>query len=159
LWHPARLTCSPAFVTFGLVSPAQNDEPALAAKAFSPLLRVLVVDDDSDTVATLLALLRSEGHEVQGASSGRAALAALRQLDPDVVISDIAMPNVNGWTLARQVRDVMGEKRPLMIAITGQYVKSLDKVLAHISGFDYYLTKPADPNVLMALVACAKAGR
>ena len=137
--------------------PAQNDEPSSGA-AFRPRIRVLVVDDDADTVSTLLALLRSEGHEVRGQSSGRTALDSLREFDPDVVISDIAMPSVDGWTVAREVRKRMGTQRPVLIAITGQYTKSADKVLSHISGFDFYLTKPADPNVLLALVSNAKTG-
>src|SRR5436190_24117746 len=137
--------------------PAQTDEnPATAS---NPRMRVLVVDDDADTVTTLLALLRNEGHEARGHGSGEAAIKALKDFDPDVVISDIAMPNVNGWALAREVRKKMGDSRPVLIAITGQYTKSADKVLAHISGFDFYLTKPADPNVLLALVTNARTGK
>ena len=117
-----------------------------------------MVDDDPDTVTTVLELLRNEGHDARGHGSGEAALKALHTFMPDVVISDIAMPNVNGWALAREVRQRMG-KHPLLIAITGEYTKSADKVLSHISGFDYYLTKPADPNVLLTLVAQAKTGK
>lgn len=133
------------------MSPALNDQPA-GGPAASRRLRVLVVDDDADTVTTFLSLLRDEGYDARGHASGQSAIDGLKQFDPDVVISDIAMPNVNGWTLAREVRRLMGEQRPLLIAITGQYTKSADKVLAHISGFDFYLTKPADPGVLLALV-------
>jgi DNA-binding response OmpR family regulator len=135
--------------------PAEKED---YARAPSARLRVLVVDDDPDTVATLLELLRNEGHEARGHGSGRAAVDALRSFVPDVVISDIAMPDVNGWTLAKEVRTVMG-KHPTLIAITGQYTKSSDKVLSHLSGFDYYLTKPADPKVLLALVAGGKSGK
>lgn len=116
------------------------------------------MDDDADTVTTFLSLLRDEGYDARGHASGQAAIDGLRQFDPDVVISDIAMPNVNGWTLAREVRRLMGPERPLLIAITGQYTKSADKALAHVSGFDFYLTKPADPDVLLALVEKGQAG-
>jgi DNA-binding response OmpR family regulator len=124
----------------------------------APNLRVLVVDDEPDTVAMLLEILRNEGYEARGHGSGQAAITALKEFDPDVVISDIAMPSVNGWTLAREVRKAMGEKRPVLIAITGQYTQSADKVRAHTSGFDFYLTKPADPNVVLNLVANGKTG-
>lgn len=137
--------------------PAQVDGPSSGA-APERKLRVLVVDDDADTVTTLLQLMRDEGYEARGHASGQAAIDALKPFDPDVVISDIAMPNVNGWTLAREVRRLMGQQRPLLIAITGQYTKSADKVLAHISGFDFYLTKPADPGVLLALVEKGQTG-
>jgi DNA-binding response OmpR family regulator len=137
------------------VFPAEKDQNLSAA---SPRLRVLVVDDDADTVATLLAVLRGEGYDARGNGSGQAAINALRAFMPDVVISDIGMPHVNGWTLAKEVRKVMG-KHPTLIAITGQYTSSSDKAVAHMSGFDHYLTKPADPEALLALVAGAKSAK
>ena len=131
--------------------------PTQSGETSRPRLRVLVVDDEPDTVSTLLAILRAEGYEVRGHGSGQAALNALGEFAPDVVISDIAMPNVNGWKLAREVLERMGDKRPVMIAITGQYLKSADKVLSHDSGFHFYLTKPADPDVLLRLVETARS--
>ena len=119
-------------------------------------LRVLVVDDEPDTVDTLLAILRGEGYDARGHASGQAALDALREYRPDVIISDIAMPNVSGWQLGREVLKVMGNNRPVMIAITGQHVQGADKVLSHSSGFHFYLTKPADPNVLVKLIETAR---
>src|SRR5688572_7199395 len=79
-------------------------------------LRVIVIDDLPDAVMMLLTLLRSEGYEVQGFGSAREALKHLQDFDPDVVISDIAMPQVSGWDLAREVRRVMGKFRPMLIA-------------------------------------------
>ena len=120
-------------------------------------LRVLVVDDEPDTVLTLLALLRDQGHDAEGYGSGAAALEAIEKSDPDVIVSDIGMPPPNGWDVARQVRQLKGAgPRPLMIAITGQYTKSADRMLAQIAGFDYFLTKPCDPQVLMALIEKAR---
>jgi CheY-like chemotaxis protein len=120
-------------------------------------LRVVVVDDDPDTVITMLALLREEGYEAEGYGSGRAALEAIAKSDPDVIVSDIGMPAPNGWDVARQVRAMKGAgPRPLMIAISGQYTKSADRVLAQIAGFDFFLTKPCDPQVLMALIERAR---
>ena len=115
-------------------------------------LRVLVVDDDRDTVLTLMALLREEGHEAQGVYDGRQALQATRDFDADAVIMDIAMPQLTGWDTARQMRETIGETRPLLIALSGQYTKGADRVLSQLAGFDYYLTKPCDPNVLLALL-------
>ena len=117
----------------------------------------MVVDDEPDTVITLLALLREEGYEADGFASGKSALEALVKLDPDVIISDIAMPTPNGWDLARAVRVAYPNgPRPLMIAISGMYTKGADRVLAQMAGFNYYLTKPCDPQVLIALIE--KAG-
>ena len=119
-------------------------------------LRVLVVDDDRDTVLTLMALLREEGHETKGVYDGRQALQAIPEFDADAVIMDIAMPQLTGWDTARQIRELIGPARPLLIALSGQYTKGADRVLSQIAGFDYYLTKPCDPNVLLALLASVK---
>jgi DNA-binding response OmpR family regulator len=120
-------------------------------------LRVIVVDDDPDTVMTLLDLLRDEGHDAHGYGSGKAGLEAIAELNPDVVVSDIAMPPPNGWDLAMEVRRLRGERPPpLMIAISGRYTKGADRVLAQISGFTYYLTKPCDPQVLIMLIEAAR---
>ena len=119
-------------------------------------LRVLVVDDEPDTVMTLLEVLREAGYHAEGFASGVGASQGFRDFDPDVIISDIAMPIVNGWDLARQVRVAMGNKRPLMIAISGQYTKRADKLLAELHGFNHYLTKPCDPDALLAILEKAK---
>jgi CheY-like chemotaxis protein len=130
------------------VVPKLSNEAALAAAS----LRVVVIDDDPDAVLMLLSLLRTEGYNPTGFGSARAAIRALPTLDPDVVISDVSMPFMNGWDLAREIRQIMGE-RPTLIGISGQYMRGPDKVLAELAGFNFYLTKPCDPKELMALLA------
>src|SRR5947207_10303197 len=95
-------------------------------------LRIVVVDDEPDTVVTLLELLREEDYDAEGFGSGAMALEAIPKLNPDVIISDIAMPPPNGWDVARKVREKMGGPPPLLIAISGQYTKGADRVLAQI---------------------------
>jgi two-component system, chemotaxis family, CheB/CheR fusion protein len=121
-------------------------------------LRVVVVDDLPDTVMMLLTLIRNDGYEAVGFSSGREALKNLERFDPDVVISDIAMPSVNGWDLAREIRRARGDARPMLIGISGKYMGGADKALAEIAGYNYYLTKPFDPKVLMELIKLAPTG-
>jgi CheY-like chemotaxis protein len=117
----------------------------------------MVVDDEPDTVMTLLELLRDEGYQAEGFAGGQVALEALRKMDPDVIISDIAMPAPNGWDLARAVRTAYANApRPLMIAVSGMYTKPADQLLAQAAGFNYTLTKPCDPQVLVALVEKAR---
>lgn len=137
-----------------VADPKQNSSSAHAARQ----LRIVVVDDEPDTVLTLLELLREQGYLADGYGSGAAALEAIGPLDPDVIISDIAMPPPNGWDLAKRIRALKGSgPRPMMIAISGRYTKSADRLLAQISGFNYYLTKPCDPQVLIALIEKAAA--
>jgi len=119
-------------------------------------LRVLVADDEHDTVLTLTELLREEGHEARGVHDGTDVMPAIREFDPDVVLLDIAMPGMTGWDVARQIRQVCGQERPLLIAISGVYKQSADQILGKLAGFNYYLAKPYDPSVLMTLLRDAQ---
>jgi DNA-binding response OmpR family regulator len=114
--------------------------------------RVLVVDDDKDTVDSLMALLETEGYNAKGIYSAQTIVSDVRDFDPDVVIMDIAMPGRNGWDAAHDVRHHRPGKRPMLIAVTGQYPKDGDKILGEISGFDYYFIKPFDTKVLLQLM-------
>ncbi len=137
--------------------PARAHTTKNAVRRQGPL-RVLVLDDEPDTVMTLLAILRDEGYEAQGFSHPSEALSHLREFDPDVVISDIAMPVMNGWNFAREVRDRMGEARPMLIAISGVYQKGADKIFASMAGYEFFLSKPCDPGVVITLIEKAKGG-
>jgi CheY-like chemotaxis protein len=119
---------------------------------------VVVVDAEPDTVMGLLASLRDLGYDAVGYASGKAALEGIQKLDPDVIISDITMPNPNGWDIARQVRKLKGNgERPLLIATSAlQYKEGADRLLAHTAGFNFYLTKPCDPRALMVLIEGAR---
>lgn len=127
----------------------QDGDPSSAPRA----LHVLVADDERDTVLTLLMLLRDEGHEVRGVHTGRQALAALRDFEPDAVLLDIALPELSGWEVAREIRKRTGDKGPLLIGISGEYKQGADKILSEIVGFDHYLLKPYEPRALLALLA------
>jgi DNA-binding response OmpR family regulator len=122
-------------------------------------LRVLVVDDEIDSVRTLVTLLNEEGFQARGAYSGKQALEMLRDFDPDGVLIDIAMPDISGWELARRIRDQTGEARPMIIGLTGQYKQASDKILADMSGFNHYLLKPYDFPWLRRLLAALKEPR
>ena len=129
-------------------------EPSKAPRSF----RVLVADDDRDTVITLTMLLRDEGYEVQGVNTGRNVIGAILDFSPDAVILDINLPDLSGWEVARRIRERRGPQ-PLLIGISGEYKKGADKVLAHISGFDHYLVKPCDPQMIFAALDELRAGR
>jgi DNA-binding response OmpR family regulator len=115
-------------------------------------LRVLVVDDERDSVDTLTVLLNDEGHEVRGLTRGKEVLDAVADFNPDAVLLDIAMPDTSGYELAKQIRQRYGEVKPMLIAISGRYKQASDKMLGQIVGFDHYLTKPYDPGVLLSLL-------
>lgn len=115
-------------------------------------LRVLVVDDERDSVDMLTLLLNDEGHEVRGLTRGKEVLDAVADFNPDAVLLDIAMPDTSGYELAKEIRRRYGEVKPMLIAISGRYKQVSDKMLGQIVGFDHYLTKPYDPGMLVSLL-------
>jgi CheY-like chemotaxis protein len=126
-------------------------DPAAIAPSRGPL-RVFVVDDEPDAVLTMVLLLRQRRYEAQGGCSGSEALNVLTKFDPHVIICDVAMPEMSGWDVATQVRQRMGDKRPMLIAISGQYTKQRHQEFARFKGFDHYLTKPCDLNALFSIL-------
>lgn len=114
-------------------------------------LRVLIADDERDQVATLALLLLDEGYEVREVYRGSEVLRMVSDFDPDVALIDIGMPGMTGYDVAREIRQVFGEERPLLIAITG-WKQSSDKILARLAGFDHHLAKPFDPQALLAII-------
>jgi len=100
---------------------------------------------------SLIAVLRDEGCEAMGAGNGTAALSAVHAFDPHVVIVDIALPDMTGWDVAREVRKQSQRKRTL-IAVTGTSVAKPDEVMSRIAGFDHFLLKPCDPSFLLNIL-------
>lgn len=116
-------------------------------------LRIILADDDRDTVDTLAALLRAEGHHVYAVYTGREVLPAIRLLRPDALILDIAVPGMSGYAVAQQVRHAFTDvRRPLMIAISGMWIDASDKAIARQVGFDHYLEKPCAPHAVLELL-------
>ena len=115
-------------------------------------LRVIVADDEADSVAMLKLLLNDEGHDVVGLQRGAEVIAAIEEFDPDAVVLDIAMPDKSGYEIAKEIRARYGNIRPLLIAISGRYKKVSDRMLGEIVGFDHYLLKPYEPKDLLALL-------
>jgi DNA-binding response OmpR family regulator len=116
-------------------------------------LRILLADDERDTVETLKTVLEDEGHTVLGLTNGREVITSIRLFRPDVVILDIAVPGYSGYAIAQMVRFSFTDmRRPLLIAITGMWKEFADRRLAEQVGFDYHLVKPCDPAALLALL-------
>ena len=120
---------------------------------FSPrALRIIVADDEADSVTALKLLLNDEGHDVIGLSKGAEVMRMVEEFKPDVVVLDIAMPDLSGYEIAKEIRKRHGQITPLLIAITGRYKQASDKMLGQIVGFDHYLVKPYEPKELLALL-------
>jgi len=117
-------------------------------------LRILIADDDRDTVLSLATLLLQEGHEVREIYRGDAVLDQVRVYKPDVLLLDIGMPGLTGFEVARHVRQELG-RAPLLIAVTA-WKQNSAKVLGKLVGFDHYLTKPYSIDELLGLIAPAR---
>jgi CheY-like chemotaxis protein len=115
-------------------------------------LRIVVADDDRDAVLTLAAVLEHEGHEVREVYRGSEVLRMVRDFDPDVALIDIGMPGMTGYDVARELRQLFGKTRPMLVAVTG-WKKSSDRMLAKMAGFDHHLAKPFETGELLALLA------
>jgi PAS domain S-box-containing protein len=117
--------------------------------ALPPRSRVLVVDDVRASADTLVLMLGALGQDALAAYDGLSALAAAQQFRPDVVFSDIAMPGMDGYELARHVRGL--GRRVTLVALTG-YGQEEDRLRAAEAGFDHHLVKPATVEALQQVL-------
>jgi CheY-like chemotaxis protein len=119
-------------------------------------VRVLVVDDDADMRDYLACVLQQSGAEVAVVTSASEALDALQKTQPDVLLSDIGMPNMDGYMLLRQIRNLEPENGGQIkaIALTA-YAAEYDRQLARAAGFEMHIPKPVEPERLIeALSKC-----
>jgi CheY-like chemotaxis protein len=114
-------------------------------------MRVLVVEDNPKAADSLAALLRQAGHEVEVATDGPAAVSAAENQHPDVVLLDIDLPGLCGWEVAKTLRALPADKRPLLVALTG-YGDDEDHRRSREASIDLHLTKPVDPDRLQQLL-------
>ncbi|MBV9125149.1 MAG: response regulator, partial [Planctomycetes bacterium] len=116
--------------------------------------QVLVVDDNVDSAESLAILLRAHGHQVRLAHNGPEGLQVALAHSPEVVVLDIGLPGMNGYEIARRLRQQGLSGKPLLVALTG-YGQEEDRRRSGEAGFDHHLTKPVDPDTLLGLIARA----
>ena len=116
-------------------------------------LRILIADDDKDTVQTLAAILEDEGHRVAPVFQALEVVPAVQSFQPEAVILDIAMPKLNGYDIAKEIRQRFTSDRPLLIAISGLLTNERDGFFSKARGFDHHLPKPCNPDELLYLLA------
>jgi signal transduction histidine kinase len=128
--------------------------PATAQEVYGR--RVLVVDDNVDAAESTAAFLRLEGHEVKTVSDGNEALASVRVFAPHVVVLDIGLPGLDGYAVARRLREQGATSHALLIAMTG-YGQKDDRQKANEAGFDYFFVKPTDPGQIQHAIEQGRA--
>jgi CheY-like chemotaxis protein/two-component sensor histidine kinase len=122
-------------------------------------LRILIVDDNRDAAESLDMLLKLTGHDVYSAHDGLTALEAATQLDPDVILLDLGLPLLNGYEVARRIRQRQGRGgRPVLVAVTG-WGQDEDRRRSEQAGFDAHMVKPVDAVALRRLLFELGAGK
>jgi CheY-like chemotaxis protein len=115
-------------------------------------LRVLVVDDNPDAAQSLALFLKAEGHEVRTATDGPSALAVAKQYRPELILLDIGLPGMDGYEVARRLRQQEEARNVKLVAVTG-YGQEEDRRQAREAGFDAHLIKPTELTDLQRLLA------
>ncbi|HLO50752.1 MAG TPA: response regulator [Kamptonema sp.] len=118
-------------------------------------IKVLVVDDNADVREFLITALEAFGAQVKAVASVSAAIAELEQLQPDVLVSDIAMPGEDGYELIRQVRarELSEDKGRLPVVALTAYAREEDRAKTLEAGFQEHLAKPIEPSELVRTIA------
>ena len=113
--------------------------------------RLLIVEDHPDVAESLALILRCDDHEVRIAHDGPAALQALSKFKPDVVLLDVGLPGMDGYQVARRMREEALESKLTIIALSG-YGQTEDHSQSMQAGCDAHLVKPVHPNVLRSML-------
>jgi two-component system CheB/CheR fusion protein len=147
---------------FMVALPAQAEPPKRAPAKPAPHhetttqpRRVLVVEDQPALSRVTVALLEKLGHEVRSAADGPEALLAVREYNPEVVLLDIGLPGMDGYEVARCLRNELGKNAPLLVAMTGYSQHEVSRH-ARKAELEHHLVKPADMGALRELLMQTK---
>jgi CheY-like chemotaxis protein len=123
-------------------------------------LRVLLVEDEADARDLLVMMLEQYGATVTAASSAAEALKAMEAATPDVLVSDIAMPVIDGYTLIRRIRSLESERgAPIPAVALTAYARGEDRQSALEAGYQVHVPKPVEPEDLASVLAKLTKGR
>ena len=121
------------------------------ARMSPPSLRILVVDDNRDAADSLAMLLRTSGNDIRTAYDGAEAVQLANDFEPEVVLLDIGLPNMDGHEVAQRIRQEPWGRRTCLIAVTG-WSDEADRARSRAAGFDHHLVKPLDTSHLAQLL-------
>jgi len=139
-------------ITLPVGEPPKEEPMTPRISAGAAATRVLVVDDNEDAADTLSMLLNASGFVVRVAYTPQSALDAVASFQPEIVLMDIGLPEMDGYEVARRLRSGDRPFQGRLVALTG-YGQERDVRRAHDTGFDAHLTKPVEPETLFQLLA------
>jgi CheY-like chemotaxis protein len=152
--------CGSEFVVRIPLGAAQIDHPAAvedATVAEGIGLKVLVVDDNKEVADTCSMLIELSGHQVQIAYTGTHAIELAESFRPQVILTDIGLPDIDGYEFARRIRATQWGQAPVLVAITG-WGDDEHQRQSLAAGFSHHLTKPIDPKTIESLLESLAAG-
>jgi len=126
-------------------------EPTISEPKNTPSRRILVVDDNKDSAESLTILLSLVGNETQTAFDGLEAMESAATFKPELILLDIGLPKLNGYEVARKIREQPWGKKMVLVALTG-WGQEEDRCRSRKAGFDHHLTKPIDLGSLKKLL-------
>ncbi|HKQ23107.1 MAG TPA: CHASE3 domain-containing protein [Burkholderiales bacterium] len=138
--------------------PENNANTADGSMPHGSRLRVLIVDDNHDSADSLSLLLKLTGNEVETAHDGLRGVEAAERFRPEMILLDIGLPGLNGYDVARKIRELPFGKEILLVALTG-WGQEEDRRKSRDAGFDRHLIKPLDYNVLMEILGSVRGPR
>ena len=109
------------------------------------MLSILVIEDNEDALELVQALLEMKGHSVQGVNNGKLGLELALSMKPDIALVDIALPGLDGFEVAKALREAQSDRQLILVAVTG-YGRPEDRARALDSGFDVFLVTPSTPS-------------
>jgi PAS domain S-box-containing protein len=148
-----RLPLAPAAPENGM----RGLQPAARDSGAAEPLRILVADDNADSAESLALLLQMMGHDVRTELDGARAVETAQAFQPEVVLLDLGMPQLNGYEAARRIRALPGGDKVVLIAQTG-WSQPEDRQRSRDAGFDHHVVKPIPAGALEKLLARRRAG-
>src|SRR5205085_6000914 len=130
------------------MSPDQPASPPPEPVQRHDALRVLIADDERDSLLTLGMLCRGEGMDVRLVRRGNDVPLAVAEFSPDIILLDLGMPDRGGLDIAEELRERYGQSGPVLIAVTA-FSSERDRQMAKESGFHDFIAKPYDPQTLL----------
>lgn len=130
---------------------SKSPAPGIVQESHSQTLRIILIDDNADSAVGLAQCLQSLGHDLRVSHNGEQGIAAVKSDKPDIVLLDIGLPDIDGYEVAKRLRQDESLADLRIIAMTG-YSGEADKNRASLAGFDDYLVKPVDFTKLLALL-------
>jgi two-component system CheB/CheR fusion protein len=119
--------------------------------------RILIIDDNADASEALAMLLTNDGHRVETSLEGVLGISVAETFNPDVVLLDIGLAGMDGYEVARRLRESRANRNAMLVATTG-YGLPADRRRSAEAGFDHHLTKPVDYEALLRVIATGTEG-